>query len=63
MTIVVRSLRERDYRLYFAGQSVSFLGTWVQQVALSWIAYRMTGSPLVLAAVTFAGQISSRVSA
>ena len=59
MTLVARSLGERDFRLYFAGQSVSFIGTWVQQVALSWIAYRMTGSPLVLAAVTFGGQIPS----
>jgi len=59
VTFVARSLRERDFRLYLAGQSVSFLGTWVQQVALSWIAYRMTGSPLVLAGITFAGQIPS----
>ena len=57
MRFIARSLRERDFRLYFTGQSVSFVGTWVQQVALSWIAYQLTGSAFVLGLVTFAGQI------
>lgn len=59
MSFTTRSLRERDFRLYFAGQSVSFVGTWVQQVALLWIAYRLTGSAFVLGLVAFAGQIPS----
>ena len=59
MTLIARSLGERDFRMYFAGQSVSFVGTWVQQVAVSWIAYRLTGSALVLGVVAFAGQIPS----
>jgi MFS family permease len=59
MKLIARSLRERDFRMYFAGQSVSFVGTWVQQVAVSWIAYRLTGSALVLGVVAFAGQIPS----
>lgn len=59
MRFIARSLRERDFRLYFSGQSVSFVGTWVQQVALAWIAYQQTGSALVLGLVTFAGQIPS----
>jgi MFS family permease len=59
MRFIARSLRERDFRLYFAGQSVSFVGTWVQQVALSWTAYQLTGSAFVLGLVTFAGQIPS----
>ena len=59
MKIIARSLRERDFRLYFTGQSVSFVGTWVQQVALTWIAYEISGSALVLGMVAFAGQLPS----
>jgi MFS family permease len=50
-------LAGRDFRYYFLGQVVSLIGTWVQQVALSWIAYRVTGSALMLGLVAFAGQI------
>jgi MFS family permease len=53
---LLRSLEARDFRLYFSGQFVSFIGTWVQQVALSWIAYRVTGSAAVLGLVAFASQ-------
>jgi MFS family permease len=53
---LLRSLSGRDFRLYFGGQFVSFVGTWVQQVALSWIAYRVTGSAAVLGLVAFASQ-------
>ena len=52
-----RSLRGRDFRLYFIGQVVSLLGTWVQQVALSWITYRVTGSAFMLGLIAFSGQI------
>ncbi len=47
----------RDFRYYFFGQVVSLIGTWVQQVALSWIAYRVTGSAFMLGLVAFSGQI------
>jgi MFS family permease len=52
-----RSLRHRNYRLYLTGQLVSVCGTWMQQVALSWLVYRMTGSATLLGAVGFASQI------
>ncbi len=52
-----RSLRHRNYRLYLTGQLVSVCGTWMQQVALSWLVYRLTGSATLLGVVGFAGQI------
>ncbi|KWR80616.1 MULTISPECIES: MFS transporter [Pseudomonas] len=44
----LRALRHRNFRLYFAGHAVSTLGTWVQQVALAWLVYRLTGSAALL---------------
>lgn len=52
-----RSLRHRNYRLYLAGQLVSVCGTWMQQVALSWLVYRLTGSATLLGVVGFATQV------
>jgi MFS family permease len=52
-----RSLRHRNYRLYLTGQLVSVCGTWMQQVALSWLVYRLTGSATLLGIVGFASQI------
>lgn len=52
-----RALRSRNYRLFFAGQSVSLIGTWLTRVATSWLVYRMTGSAWLLGVVGFAGQI------
>ena len=52
-----RALRNRNYRLFFAGQSVSMIGTWLTRVATSWLVYRLTGSALLLGIVGFAGQI------
>jgi MFS family permease len=54
---IARALRHRNYRLFFAGQSVSLLGTWITRVATSWLVYRLTGSELQLGLVGFAGQI------
>jgi MFS family permease len=51
-----RSLRHRDYRLYLSGQLVSVCGTWMQQVAQSWLIYRLTGSATMLGVVGFASQ-------
>src|SRR5213594_839542 len=52
-----RSLRHRNYKLYLTGQLVSLCGTWMQQVAQSWLVYRLTGSATLLGAVGFASQI------
>ena len=52
-----RSLRHRNYRLYLTGQLVSVCGTWMQQVAQSWLVYRLTGSATLLGIVGFATQI------
>jgi len=52
-----RSLRHRNYRLYLSGQLVSVCGTWMQQVALSWLVYRLTESATLLGVVGFASQI------
>jgi MFS family permease len=54
-----RALRHRNFRLFLAGQIVSLAGTWMQQVALSWLVYRLTRSPFLLGLVGFAGQIPS----
>ena len=55
--LVRRSLRHRNYRLFFVGQGTSLIGTWLTRVALGWWVYRLTGSELMLGAVAFAGQI------
>ncbi|MBV9493325.1 MAG: MFS transporter [Acidobacteria bacterium] len=57
MARLTRALGHRNYRLFFAGQSVSLIGTWVTRVATSWLVYRLTGSELLLGVTGFAGQI------
>jgi MFS family permease len=52
-----RALRHRNFRLYFGGQSISLIGTWMTRVATSWLVYRLTRSSLLLGTVGFAGQI------
>ncbi len=52
-----RSLRHRNFRLYFGGQTISLIGTWMTRIATSWLVYRLTGSALLLGTVSFAGQI------
>lgn len=54
---VKRALRHRNYRLFFMGQGVSLIGTWLTRVALGWWVYRLTGSELILGVVSFAGQL------
>src|SRR5215510_12508059 len=54
---IARALRHRNYRLFFSGQSVSLVGTWITRVATSWLVYRLTGSELLLGLVGFCGQI------
>src|SRR5438874_1167907 len=53
----LRSLRHRNFQLFFTGQLISLVGTWMQTVAQSWLVYRLTGSSLLLGSVGFASQI------
>lgn len=55
--MIFRALRHRNYRLFFSGQAVSLVGTWMQQVAMSWLVYRMTHSPFMLGLIGFVGTI------
>jgi MFS family permease len=50
-------LRHRNFRLFFGGQSISLIGTWMTRIATSWLVYRLTKSALLLGTVGFAGQI------
>jgi len=52
-----RALQHRNFRLFFGGQSISVIGTWMTRVATSWLVYRLTNSALLLGTVGFAGQI------
>src|SRR6202140_195658 len=52
-----RALRHRNFRLFFAGQSISLIGTWMTRVATAWLVYQLTKSAVLLGTVSFAGQI------
>jgi MFS family permease len=52
-----RALSHRNYQLFFSGQSVSMIGTWMTRIATSWLVYKLTGSALLLGVVGFSGQI------
>ncbi len=54
---IFRALQHRNYRLFFFGQCISLIGTWMQQIAISWLVYRMTHSAFILGFVGFASQI------
>ena len=53
----LRALRYRNFQLFFGGQLISLIGTWMQNVAQAWLVYRLTGSSVLLGVVGFAGQI------
>jgi MFS family permease len=57
LPFAVRALGYRNYRLFFGGQGISLIGTWITRVATSWLVYRLTGSSVMLGIVGFAGQI------
>lgn len=57
LSIHFPALRARNFRLFFAGQLVSLIGTWMQQIAMVWLAYRLTDSVAMLGLVGFASQI------
>ncbi len=50
-------MTHRNFQLFFGGQLISLIGTWMQTVAQSWLVYRLTGSSLLLGSVGFASQI------
>ena len=52
-----RAVRHRNFKLFFFGQSISMIGTWMTRLAISWLVYRLTHSVLLLGMVSFAGQI------
>ena len=54
-----RALRHRNFKLFFAGQSISVIGTWMTRLATTWLVYHLTESALLLGIVSFAGQIVS----
>src|SRR5437764_15185649 len=53
----LRALQYYNFRLYFGGQAISLIGTWMQRIAVSWLVYDLTHSALMLGLVGFAGQI------
>jgi MFS family permease len=57
LKIIFRSFQYRNYRLFFSGQSISLIGTWIQRIATPWLVYNLTGSVFLLGVVGFAGQI------
>jgi MFS family permease len=59
LSLIFRSLHHRNYRLFFGGQGISLIGTWMQQIAMSWLVYRMTNSAFFLGLVGFSSQICS----
>ena len=58
---LTRALQHRNFRLFFGGQSISLIGTWITRVATSWLIYRLTGSELLLGVAGFVGQIPTLV--
>src|SRR4029077_6916032 len=53
----LRALKHRNFRLFFGGQSISLIGTWMTRLATSWLVYRLTHSALLLGFVSFAAEI------
>jgi MFS family permease len=58
---LLRALRHRNFRLYFIGQTISFVGTWMQRIALGWLIYRLTNSEFLLGLVGFVSQIPTLI--
>ena len=61
LAFATRALRSRNYKLFFTGQGISLIGTWMTRIATSWLVYRLTGSAALLGVVGFAGQIPAFV--
>jgi MFS family permease len=58
---LLRALRNRNFRLYFVGQSISLVGTWMQRIAMGWLIYRLTNSEFLLGVVGFVSQVPSLI--
>jgi MFS family permease len=56
LPVALRALKHRNFQLFFGGQLISLIGTWMQSIAQSWLVYRLTGSSLLLGSVGFASQ-------
>ncbi|MDD2891243.1 MAG: MFS transporter, partial [bacterium] len=54
---IFRAFQYRNYRLFFGGQGISLIGTWMQQISLSWLVYRLTNSAFLLGVVGFSSNI------
>jgi MFS family permease len=59
LSLIFRALYSRNYRLFFGGQGISLIGTWMQQIAMSWLVYRLTNSVFLLGIIGFSSQICS----
>ena len=59
--LVFRALEHRNYRLFFSGQGISLIGTWMQQIAINWLVFRLTHSALLLGVVGFTSRIPTFV--
>src|SRR6476661_3298116 len=57
LAFTLRALRHRNYRLFFTGQTVSLIGTWMTRLATSWLVYRLTGSAVLLGVASFCSQV------
>jgi MFS family permease len=57
LSTLFRSLRHRNYRLFYIGQGISLIGTWMQQIAMTWLVYRITGSAFMLGVFAFSSQL------
>jgi MFS family permease len=57
ISYALRALRSRNYRLFFTGQSISLIGTWMQRIATPWLVYELTNSVFLLGLVSFIGQL------
>jgi len=63
LKFILRALGSRNYRLYFGGQGISLIGTWMQRIAQSWLVYRLTDSVFLLGVVGFSTQIPTFLAA
>lgn len=61
INLTFRALRHRNYRLFFSGQFISITGTWIQQVAMSWLIYNLTKSALAMGLIMFFGLIPTLI--
>ncbi len=61
LKVVFRSLRYKNFRLFFGGQSISLIGTWIQQTAMPWLVYDVTHSIFLLGVIAFTGQIPTLI--